>query len=81
MWVARSKDEGKSFSRETPAFAESTGACACCGTRAFADSGGTLYLLYRTASTPTDRDMYLLVSRDRGATYQGRLIHRWKVPG
>jgi hypothetical protein len=81
MWVARSKDDGKTFSREAAAWEEPTGACACCGTRAFADRNGTVYLLYRSASTKTDRDMYLLVSKDRGDSYQGSLIHRWKVPG
>jgi hypothetical protein len=81
LWVARSTDDGKSFSREAPAFAQPTGACACCGARAFADSGGTVYVLYRSASTNVDRDMYLLVSRDRGDTFRGERIHPWKVPG
>jgi hypothetical protein len=81
LWVARSRDEGKSFAREAPAFAQPTGACACCGTRAFADSGGALYVLYRSASTNVDRDMYLLVSRDRGDSFSGERIHPWKVPG
>jgi hypothetical protein len=81
LWVARSRDEGKSFAREAPAFAQRTGACACCGTRAFADSGGALYVLYRSASTNVDRDMYLLVSRDRGDTFSGERIDPWKVPG
>jgi hypothetical protein len=81
LWVARSRDDGKTFAREAAAFAEPTGACACCGTRTFADRQGKVYVLYRSASTPTDRDMYLLVSRDQGASYKGSLIHPWKVPG
>lgn len=81
LWVARSRDEGKSFAREAPAFAQPTGACGCCGTRAFADSGGGVYVLYRSASTNVDRDMYLLVSRDRGDSFSGERIHPWKVPG
>jgi hypothetical protein len=81
LFVARSKDDGKSFSPETAVYAEPTGACACCGTRTFADSKGTVYVLYRSAKEKVNRDMYLLVSHDRGASYRGTLIHRWKVPG
>jgi hypothetical protein len=81
LWVARSRDEGKSFAREATAFAQPTGACACCGTRTFAGSDGTVYVLYRSASTNVDRDMYLLVSRDRGDSFTGERIHPWKVPG
>src|SRR5262249_43609235 len=33
VWVARSTDEGRTFATETPAFAEPTGACGCCGMR------------------------------------------------
>lgn len=80
LWVARSKDDGKTFSREAPAYEKPTGACACCGAKAFADRKGTVYILYRSASTPVDRDMYLLVSRDRGERFRGGLLHRWKVP-
>jgi hypothetical protein len=81
LWIARSRDDGKTFSPEAPAFAEPTGACACCGSRAFADREGTVYVLYRSASTNVDRDMYLLVSRDRGNRFSGERIHTWKVPG
>jgi hypothetical protein len=80
LWVARSRDDGKRFERERPAFTEPTGACPCCAARAFADRRGTIYLLYRTASTQTDRDMYLLVSNDGGARFRGELLHPWKVP-
>jgi hypothetical protein len=81
MWVARSTDDGKTFSPEVAAFAEPTGACGCCGTRAFTDDKGTVYLLYRSAKEKVNRDMYLLVSRDQGKSYRGALIQRWKVPG
>jgi hypothetical protein len=81
LWVARSKDDGKTFTREAAAFAEPTGACACCGVRAHVDSQGSVYVLYRSASTKVDRDMYLLVSRDQGESFRGALIHPWKVPG
>jgi hypothetical protein len=81
LFVARSRDDGKSFAPETAVYAEPTGACACCGTRTFADSKGTVYVLYRSAKEKVNRDMYLLVSRDQGTSYRGALIDRWKVPG
>ena len=46
VFVARSSDEGKTFQRETPALAKVTGACGCCGMRAFADSSGAVYICF-----------------------------------
>jgi hypothetical protein len=79
LWVARSKDDGKTFSREAPAWSEPTGACACCSTKAFADSKGVVYALYRSAAAKVNRDMYLLTSADQGATFQGAAVDQWKV--
>jgi hypothetical protein len=79
LWVARSSDDGKTFSREAPAYSSPTGACGCCGARAFADSRGSVYILYRAATASVDRDMVLLTSRDRGASFQGTRLHRWKL--
>jgi hypothetical protein len=80
VWVVRSADDGQTFSKEAPAWAEPTGACGCCGLRAFADSTGSVYLLYRSATARVNRDMYLLVSKDHGASFQGALLHKWKTP-
>jgi hypothetical protein len=81
VWVARSTDEGKTFSREAPAWTEPTGVCACCSTRAFADLKGVVYLLYRSATAEVNRDIYLLFSDDRGISFREALVHKWKVPG
>jgi hypothetical protein len=81
MWVARSTDEGKTFSKAAPPWEKPTGACGCCSTRAFADRRGTVYLAYRSATAQVHRDLYLLCSRDRGKSFQEVLAHRWKVPG
>jgi hypothetical protein len=78
VWVARSTDEGKTFALEKEAYAEPTGACGCCGMRAFADARGDVYLLYRSAQEVVHRDMYMLVSSDKGARFQGRKIHEWE---
>jgi len=79
LWVSRSRDEGRTFSREAPAWAEPTGACGCCGARAFADHRGSLYVLYRAATGGVDRDMVLLTSGDRGTTFGGTRLHPWKL--
>ena len=81
VWVSRSTDEGKTFSREAPAWMEPTGVCACCSTRAFADRKGVVYLLYRSATAEVNRDTYLLFSNDRGKSFQEGLVHKWRVPG
>jgi hypothetical protein len=79
VWIAVSTDEGKSFAREVPAYREETGACACCGMRAFVDSRGTLRLLYRTATNMSERGMYLLSSTDRGKSFQGARLDSWEL--
>ena len=81
VWVARSCDEGASFAAETKAWSENVGACGCCGMRAFAASNSALYMLYRGAERPDQRDIYLLVSGDRGKTFGGRLLKPWKIEG
>ena len=79
MWVARSEDDGKTFARETAAYSEPTGACGCCGMRAFADAGGALYILYRAATAEVHRDMVLLVSKDHGHTFFGSRVAKWEI--
>ena len=49
--------------------------------RAFADSRGTVYMVYRSATASVHRDIYLLSSTDRGKSFQGSLLHPWQVPG
>jgi hypothetical protein len=79
IWIARSTDEGKTFVPEKPAYAESTGACGCCGMRIFADVKGRIYALYRSARDQVNRDMYLLTSRDRGSSFEGIDLDPWQV--
>src|SRR5258708_1937209 len=70
VFVARSSDEGKTFQRETPALTKVTGACGCCGMRAFADSSGAVYILFRAATEKGDRDELLLVSPRPGTPFE-----------
>src|SRR5262249_40904275 len=81
VWVARSTDEGKTFAREKRAFREPTGACGCCGMRAFADSRGNVYTLYRSVTEGVHRDMYLLSSADKAGTFRGEKIDKWNIDG
>lgn len=79
VWVAISRDEGKTFGREVPASDESIGACGCCGMRAYVDDEDTLYLMYRAATNGVDRDMYLITSKDRGKSFTSERIAPWKL--
>jgi hypothetical protein len=79
VWVAHSADEGKTFAPEKRANADPTGACGCCGMRAFADRHGGVYLFYRSAQEQVHRDMYLLASTDRGEHFRGDKVDDWQV--
>jgi hypothetical protein len=79
VWLARSTDDGKTFAQETPAFADETGACGCCGMRAFVDPRGALHLLYRTATNMTERGMFLLTSKDKGKSFRGTRLDNWRL--
>jgi hypothetical protein len=79
VFLARSRDDGKTFERERAVSPEASGACGCCGMRAFADTAGHVFALFRTASTALNRDMMLLVSRDRGESFKGDYVHRWRI--
>jgi hypothetical protein len=79
VWLARSTDDGKTFIAEQPISQKQTGVCGCCACRAFADSKGAVYVLYRSAALGVDRDIYLLTSHDHGKTFDSAMLHRWRV--
>jgi hypothetical protein len=79
LWIARSADEGLTFSGEEPAWPQPTGACACCSAKGFVDRSGRLLILYRAATGGTERDMVLLTSSDQGRKFRGGRLHPWKV--
>ncbi len=81
VWVAHSSDEGKTFAPEKRANADPTGACGCCGMRAFADDKGTVYALYRSAKQEVHRDMYLLTSGDKGEHFRDEKVQEWEIGG
>ena len=79
VWIARSTDEGATFAAEEAAWSEPTGACGCCGVRMFAGPSNTLYLLYRSATQMTHRDIFLLESNDKGRTFRGSRVQPWEI--
>jgi hypothetical protein len=79
LFLARSRDEGATFAAEEPATDRPTGACGCCGCRAFADRAGDVFILYRGANREVERDMLLLTSRDRGEHFLVTSVHPWRI--
>ncbi|HWK12153.1 MAG TPA: sialidase family protein [Vicinamibacterales bacterium] len=79
VWIARSADDGASFSEEHPAGREPTGACSCCGVRMYTGPSNVLYLLYRSATAMTHRDMFLLESTDQAHTFRGSRVQPWEI--
>jgi hypothetical protein len=79
VWVTKSQDDGGSFSTEEKAWSQETGACGCCGMKMFADPRGNIFALYRSATESIHRDIYLLISRDHGDSFQGKLLHKWDI--
>jgi hypothetical protein len=79
VWITRSEDNGKTFLTEARAWAQETGACGCCGMKAFVDRRGDVFALYRSATESVHRDIYLLRSSDHGKSFQGSLLHKWNI--
>jgi hypothetical protein len=80
VWVARSDDDGATFAPERPAWHAGTGACGCCALRIAASAADREpYVLFRAATTVTDRDMYVLVSDDHARTFRGSMVQPWRI--
>ncbi len=79
VWMTKSSDDGKTFSPEEVAFTAPTGACGCCGLRAYADAASNVYVLFRSATDTVHRDIWLLTSKDRGRSFQGADISKWNI--
>ncbi len=77
VWMAKSTDDGKTFSAERAATAEATGACGCCGMAMYSDMKGNVYALYRSATQDVHRDIYLLSSLDKGKDFSDRKLQAW----
>jgi len=80
VYMAKSADDGKTFTEERKINPTATGACGCCGLKALADPRGRLGVLYRAASGGVDRDVTLLLSKDEGQTFESKVLDQWRVP-
>jgi hypothetical protein len=80
IWVATSRDDGKTFAEELAASPPGAGVCPCCGMGAFALDGSGLAILYRTARESVNRDAVLLASERLGQPFKQRTLDPWKVP-
>ena len=79
VWIARSRDDGKTFEAETVAFDKKLGVCACCGMRIFATDKGRLFVVFRSAHEKVNSDIHVLVSDDNGETFEDAAIESWKI--
>jgi len=79
VWLARSTDEGATFTEEHPVWAEPTGACSCCGLGLLAVTPDRLVLLYRSATALTHRDIFVLASTDSGRSFRGSKVQPWDI--
>ncbi len=79
VYLARSTNSGRTFSREVPVSPAALGACGCCGMRAFVDRRGALFVLYRAAAENIHRNMTLLVSADHGRTFRSEEVSSWQL--
>jgi hypothetical protein len=79
VYLAQSSDGGATFTPERAISPAATGACACCGMAALASRRGELFVMYRTAREIVHRDMELLVSKDRGASFNAVDLQPWNI--
>ena len=79
VWLTRSQDDGGTFGEAASVWDTGTGACGCCQTRLLATSGGGLALLYRSAANLTNRDVYVVTSRDGGRRFAGSRVQPWSL--
>ena len=79
VFVAFSTDDGKTFTPERQVNPAETGACGCCGLKAFVDSKGALAIVYRSANLQGNRDSELLLSTDHGQSFTARALGQWHI--
>jgi hypothetical protein len=78
VYLAKSSDDGATFSGEVPAISAPVGACGCCGIRALFDRAGALHVLYRAATDGKHRDTTWLTI-DRSTARQPVRVHPWML--
>lgn len=79
VFVAHSVDEGGHFGRERAVLETPTGACACCGMRAFADVRGNLFASFRAARDMTHRDQTIVFAEANQPEFKVLFSHPWEI--
>lgn len=79
LFMATSTDDGRAFGPEAAISPPASGACGCCGMRAFSDRAGRLFALFRSAPTTMDRAELLIASHDGGKTFRTLNRSPWLV--
>jgi hypothetical protein len=79
VWLARSDDDGATFTHEASVAPVARGACGCCGLKAFAGTDSSVFILYRSAWQIEHRNMYLLASNDNGTRFRELTSHPWRI--
>jgi|SoiMethySBSTD1v2_1073268.scaffolds.fasta_scaffold28054_3 hypothetical protein len=78
VYIAKSSNDGATFSAEAPATSAPVGACGCCGMRALFDRSGALHVLYRVATDEKRRDTAWLMIQGNTARPPVR-VHPWEI--
>lgn len=79
VFLSKSANDGKSFTRESAVSPDDAGVCACCGLRGLVDERGQLMILYRAVAQQTNRNSTLIRSIDAGQTFTLVHSHPWSV--
>ncbi len=77
VWVRYSEDNGATFAPPAALNEPKPGVCACCSLRAHLGDDGTLHVLYRAATTPTERGMWLITCKAGEPTL--KKLDDWRV--
>jgi hypothetical protein len=78
VWLARSKDDGRTFAPELDFTPGNRGTCGCCGMKLFANDDG-VFALYRSASEMVHRDIYFVASNDFGKSPVSLDLGPWEI--
>lgn len=81
IFVTRSTDDGRTFTKPKRVEHEVVGACACCSMAGAMGADGKLYLAFRNSEPTANKDSYLLSSDDNGASFTGVLLEPWANAG
>ena len=79
VWIACSRDDGKTFEAETAAIPKKTGSCGCCGLNVVAAEDGRVFIVFRSATAMVNRDIHVLASKDFGKTFEIAAVDPWKI--